>query len=101
VAGAFDVTVASYVTETRERILLKVVTARAAGHAATLAESRKISAVLNREADRQELLRMNDDEPCERSFHCHPFAVDIFCTSEFARLPYINSSDGNAASTPS
>jgi hypothetical protein len=52
--------------------------ARAAGHAATLAESRKTSAFLNREADIHEFLRTNDDEPWERSFQFRPFAVDVF-----------------------
>jgi hypothetical protein len=55
-----------------------MLSARAAGHAATLAESRKTSAFLNREADIQELLRMNDDAPWERGFQFHPFGVDVF-----------------------
>jgi hypothetical protein len=49
-----------------------------AGHAASLAESRKTSAFLNREADIHELLRMNDDAPWERSFQFRFFAVDVF-----------------------
>jgi hypothetical protein len=50
VAAAFDVTVLSCYTETRERSPLVTASARAARHAATLAESRKTSAFLNREA---------------------------------------------------
>jgi hypothetical protein len=61
VAAAYDVTVVSCYTETRERRPLLTVSARAAGHATTLAESREKSAFLNREADIQELLRMKDD----------------------------------------
>jgi hypothetical protein len=57
VAAAFDVTVVSCYTETRERSPLLTASTKAAGHAATLAQSRKISAFLNREADIQELLR--------------------------------------------
>jgi hypothetical protein len=78
VAAAFDVTVVSCFTETRERSPLLLASARAAGHAATLAESRKTSAFLNREADIHELLRMNGDAPWERSFQFRPFAVDVF-----------------------
>jgi hypothetical protein len=44
----------------------------------TLAESRKTSASLNREADIHESLRMNDDAPWERSSQFRPFAVDVF-----------------------
>jgi hypothetical protein len=52
--------------------------ARVAGHAATLAESRKTSTFLNREVDLKELLRMNDDAPWERSFCwlCRPTDQD-------------------------
>jgi hypothetical protein len=50
VAAAFDVTVVSCYTEMRERSPLVTASARAAGHAATLEESRKTSAFLNREA---------------------------------------------------
>jgi hypothetical protein len=78
VVAAFDVTVLSCFTETRERSPLLLASARAAGHAATLAESRKTSAFLNREADIHELLRMNDEAPWERSFQFRPFAVDVF-----------------------
>jgi hypothetical protein len=78
VAAAFDVTVVSCFTETRARSPLLLVSARAAGHAATLAESSKTSAFLNRAADIQELLRMNDDAPWERIFHFRPSAVDVF-----------------------
>jgi hypothetical protein len=78
VAAAFDVTVVSCFTETRERRKILRESARAAGHAATLAESRKTSAFLNREADIHELLRMNDDAPWECSFQFRPFAVDVF-----------------------
>jgi hypothetical protein len=53
-------------------------TTRAAGHAATLAESLKASAFLNREADIQEMLRMNDDAPWKRCFHFCPFGADVF-----------------------
>jgi hypothetical protein len=52
--------------------------ARAAGHAATLAESRNTSAFLSREVDIQELLRTNDDSPWERIFQFRPFGVDVF-----------------------
>jgi hypothetical protein len=76
-AAAFDVTVVSCYTETRERSLLLTASERAAGHAAKLAESRRTSAFLNREADIQELLRMHDDAPWERSFQFRPFAVDV------------------------
>jgi hypothetical protein len=62
VAAAFDVTVVSCYRETRERSPLLTASARAAGHATTLAESRKTSALLNREAGIQELLRMNDGQ---------------------------------------
>jgi hypothetical protein len=41
VAAAFDVTVVSCFTETRERSLLVLASARAAGDAATVAESRR------------------------------------------------------------
>jgi hypothetical protein len=41
VAAAFEVTVVSYITETREHSPLLLASARAAGHAATLAESVK------------------------------------------------------------
>jgi hypothetical protein len=99
VAAAFDVTVVSCFTETRERSSLLLSSARAAGHATTLAESRKTSAFLNREADIHELLRMNDDAQWERSFQFRPFGVDVVPT-EMARLPFFNSSRGNAASTP-
>jgi hypothetical protein len=68
VAAAFDVSVVSCYTETRERSPLLTASTRAAGPAPTLAESRKTSAFLNREADIQEFLRMNDDAPWERSF---------------------------------
>jgi hypothetical protein len=77
-AAAFDVTVVPRFTETRERSPLLLASARAAGHGATLAESRKTSAFLNREADIHELLRMNDDAPWERSFQFRPFAVGVF-----------------------
>jgi hypothetical protein len=78
VAAAFDVTVVSCYTETRERSPLLTSSARAAGHAATLAESRTTCAFLNREADIQELLRMNHDAPWEPSFQFRPFGVDVF-----------------------
>jgi hypothetical protein len=78
VAAAFDGTVVSCFTETRERSLLLLASARAAGLAASLAESRKTSAFLNREADVLELLRMNEDAPWERRFQFRPFAVDVF-----------------------
>jgi hypothetical protein len=78
VAAAFDVIVVSFFTETRERSPLLLASAPAAGHAATLAESRKTSAFVNREADIHELLRMNDGAPWERSFQFGPFAVDVF-----------------------
>jgi hypothetical protein len=51
---------------------------RTAGHAATLSESRKTSAFLNREANIHELLRMNNVAPWERNFQFRPFAVDVF-----------------------
>jgi hypothetical protein len=79
-AAAFDVTVVSCFTETRERSPLLLASARAAGHAATLAESRKTSAFLYCAADLHELLKMNDDAPWERSFQSRPFAVDVFGT---------------------
>jgi hypothetical protein len=41
VASAFDVTIVSCYTETRERIPLLAASARATGHAATLAKSRR------------------------------------------------------------
>jgi hypothetical protein len=50
----------------------------ASARAAALAESRKTSAFLNREADIQQLLRMNDNTSWERSFQFHPFVVDVF-----------------------
>jgi hypothetical protein len=50
----------------------------AAGYAVTLAESRKTSAFLQREAEIHELLSVNDDAPWERSFQFRPFAVDVF-----------------------
>jgi hypothetical protein len=78
VAAAFDVTVVSCYTETRESSTLLTASSRAAGHAATLAESRKTSAFLNREADIQKLLRMNDDAQWERNFLFRPFGVDVF-----------------------
>jgi hypothetical protein len=78
VAAAFDFTVVTCCTETRDRSPLFLASARAAGHAATLAESRQTSAFLNREAAIQELLWMNDDAPWKRSFQFHPFAVDVF-----------------------
>jgi hypothetical protein len=78
VAAAFEVTVVSSFTDTRERSPLLLASARAAGDAATLAESRKTSTFLNREADIHELLRMNGDKPRERCFQFHPFAVDVF-----------------------
>jgi hypothetical protein len=78
VAAAFDVTVVSCYTETRDRSPLLTASATAAGHAATLAESRMTSAFLNREADIQELLRMNDDAPWGRSFQFRPFGFDVF-----------------------
>jgi hypothetical protein len=78
VAAAFDVTAVSCYTETRERSPLLTASARAAGHAATLAVSRKTSAFLNRKADIQELLRMKDVAPWERSFQFRPFGVDVF-----------------------
>jgi hypothetical protein len=59
VAAAFGVTVVSCFTETRERSPLLPASVGAAGHAATLTESRKTSAFLYREADTHELLRMN------------------------------------------
>jgi hypothetical protein len=80
VAAAFDVTDVSCFTETRERSPLFLAPARAAGHATTLAESRKTSAFLNREADIRELRRMNDDAPWERIFEFRTFAVDVFGT---------------------
>jgi hypothetical protein len=100
VAAAFDVTVVSCYTETRERSPHLTVSARAARHAATLAESRKSSAFLNREADIQELLRMNDDAPWERSFQFRPFGLTSSGPTEEAQLPFFNSPRGNAASTP-
>jgi hypothetical protein len=78
VAAAFDVTVLSCFSETRERIPLLLASAQAARDAAALAESRKTSAFLNREAYIHELLRLNDDSPWERSFQFHPFAVGVF-----------------------
>jgi hypothetical protein len=62
----------------RERSPLLTGSARAAGPAVTLVESRKISAFLNRVADIQELLRMNDDPPWERIFQFRTFGVDVF-----------------------
>jgi hypothetical protein len=76
-AAAFDVTVVSRIAETRERSPLELAPTRAVGHAPTLAENRKISAFLSREADIQELPRMNDDAPRERSFQFRPFAEEI------------------------
>jgi hypothetical protein len=78
VVAAFDDTFVSCYTETPERSSLLSASARAAGHAATLVESRKTSTFLNREADIRELLRMNDDAPWERSFQYRPFGVDAF-----------------------
>jgi hypothetical protein len=48
VAAAWDITDVLCITETRERSTLFLASARAAGHAVTLAESRKTSAFLNR-----------------------------------------------------
>jgi hypothetical protein len=62
----------------KERIPLSLASAREAGHVGTYAKSRKTSALLKREADMQELLRMNDDTPWERSFQFRPFAFDLF-----------------------
>jgi hypothetical protein len=62
----------------REANLCLFVAPRQRTHAATLADSRKTSAFLNREADIHELLRMNVDAPWERSFQFRPFAVDVF-----------------------
>jgi hypothetical protein len=61
-----------------ERSPLRLASARAAGHAATLSESRKTPAFLNREADIHEWLKTNDDAPWERSFQFRPVAVDVF-----------------------
>jgi hypothetical protein len=63
VASAFGLAVVACCTET-QRLLES---ARAAGHEATLAGSRRTSAFLNREADIEEF-RMIDDEPWGRSF---------------------------------
>jgi hypothetical protein len=76
-AAAFDVTVISCFTETRERSLLLLASVRAAGQAATFAENRKTSAFLTREADMQELLRINDDAPWEHIFQFRPYAIDV------------------------
>jgi hypothetical protein len=99
-AAPRDVTVALYLTETPERSPVLLASALAAGHAATLAVSRKIPAFLSREADIQMLLRINDDAPWERSYQLRPFAVDIFDATELARPPFFSSPRGNAASTP-
>jgi hypothetical protein len=58
VAAAFEVTAVSCFTEMRERSALLLASARAAGHAATLGESCKTLAFLNRVADIRELLTM-------------------------------------------
>jgi hypothetical protein len=63
VAAEFDVTVLSCFSETRERIVILLASAQAAGDVAALAESRKTSTILNREAYVHELLRLNDDSP--------------------------------------
>jgi hypothetical protein len=78
VAVAFDVSVVSCLTEMRGGSPILLASARAAGHAATLTGSRNISAFLNREAGKHELLRMNDGAPWEHSFQFRPFAVDVF-----------------------
>jgi hypothetical protein len=78
VAAAVDVNVISRFLEARELSPLLLASSRAAEHAATFSEIRKTSAFLNREADTQELLRMNDDAPWEHSFQFRPFAVDVF-----------------------
>jgi hypothetical protein len=78
VVEAFDVTVVLSFTEMRERSVLLLASARTAGHAATLAESRKISAFVNREADIQEFLRKNDAAQCEHSFQSRSFALHFF-----------------------
>jgi hypothetical protein len=78
VPAACNVTVASCYTETRERSPLLTAPARAAENAATLAESLNTSASLNREADIQELHRMNDEALWKRSFQFRPFGVDVF-----------------------
>jgi hypothetical protein len=80
VAAAFDVTDVSCFRETRERSPLLLAPAREAGHATTLAESRKASAFLNGEADIHELRRMNVDAPWARGFEFRTFAVDVFGT---------------------
>jgi hypothetical protein len=100
VAAAFYVTVVSCYTETREPSPHLTVSARVARHAATLAASLKTSAFLNREADIQELLRMNDDAPCERIFQFRPFGLTSSVPTEESHLPFFNSSRGNAANTP-
>jgi hypothetical protein len=51
VAAAFDVAVVSCLTEKKERSPLLLASVRADEHAATLAESRKTSAFLNRDTD--------------------------------------------------
>jgi hypothetical protein len=50
--------------------------------AATLAGSRKTSAILNPETDVQVVLRMNDSGPWKRSFQFRPFAGDVLGAAE-------------------
>jgi hypothetical protein len=50
---------------------------RAARHSARLAECHKTSVFLNREADIEELLRINYDAPWERSFQLRPFVITV------------------------
>jgi hypothetical protein len=77
VAAAFDVTVVSCFTETRERSSLLLASVRPTGNADTLAKRRQTSAFLNREAGIQELLRLTDDAPWERRFLFRPL-LDVF-----------------------
>jgi hypothetical protein len=72
IAPAFDVTV-SYFAEMRDHSPLVLASARAVGHAATLAKNRQTSTSLSREADLQELLRMKNDAPRESHFQIPPF----------------------------
>jgi hypothetical protein len=60
--------VVSCSTETRDRSPLLLASTQAAGHVATLAESRNTFAFLSHGEDIPELLRMNDDVLWERSF---------------------------------
>jgi hypothetical protein len=100
VAAAFDVTVVSCYTETRERSTLLTASTRAAGHAATLAVSPKTSAFLNREADIQELLKMNDDARRKVVSSSALSGLTSSVPTEEAQLPFFNNSRGDAANTP-